>query len=211
MFAHMSGRTRGGGGGNGGEVSSSTGGLNNKTWARDMEERKKGWSRDSSGGWVRENAGGGSTSNLANASITNNLRYRRRSNSSVPSLCSNGNGYSNSGCQRGSSASPRAPHSKGFWVQEPEDYHSRWVTTKTPDSEGSTTPLTWPPTGGGGSHGRDGSYWGACISQPSSPHRAPATPPPLGCSTTLPKVYKSHATWVRNGEDCGTPEHHASS
>nr|XP_053634146.1 NAD(+) hydrolase sarm1-like isoform X1 [Cherax quadricarinatus] len=188
MFAHMSGRTRGGGGGNGGEVSSSTGGLNNKTWARDMEERKKGWSRDSSGGWVRENAGGGSTSNLANASITNNLRYRRRSNSSVPSLCSNGNGYSNSGCQRGSSASPRAPHSKGFWVQEPEDYHSRWVTTKTPDSEGSTTPLTWPPTGGGGSHGRDGSYWGACISQPSSPHRAPATPPPLGCSTTLPKM-----------------------
>lgn len=192
MFPHWSGRTRGGGEGNGGDISSSTGGLNNKNWARDMEERKKGWSRDPSGGWVRENAGGGSTSNLANANITNNLRQRRRSsNSSVPSLVSNG--YSNSGCQRGSSASPRAPHSKGFWVQEPDDYHSRWVTTKTPDSEGSGMPLTWPPTGVGG---RDGSYRGACVSQPSSPHRAPETPPPLGCYTTLPKVYKSHATWV---------------
>ncbi|XP_045615457.1 NAD(+) hydrolase sarm1 isoform X5 [Procambarus clarkii] len=184
MFPHWSGRTRGGGEGNGGDISSSTGGLNNKNWARDMEERKKGWSRDPSGGWVRENAGGGSTSNLANANITNNLRQRRRSsNSSVPSLVSNG--YSNSGCQRGSSASPRAPHSKGFWVQEPDDYHSRWVTTKTPDSEGSGMPLTWPPTGVGG---RDGSYRGACVSQPSSPHRAPETPPPLGCYTTLPKM-----------------------
>ncbi|XP_042237550.1 NAD(+) hydrolase sarm1-like isoform X4 [Homarus americanus] len=194
-------------------MSSSVGGVNNKTWGREMEDKRKGWSRDPNGGWVRENTGGGSTSNLANANISNNLRNRRRSNSSVPSLTSNGNGYTNSvspgGSQRGSSASPRAPHSKGFWVQEPEDYHSRWVTTKTPDSEGSGTPLTWPPTGGGGSYGRDGSHHrGACVSQPSSPHRAPATPPPLGCSTTLPKVYKSHATWVRNTEDPAAPPEH---
>ena len=197
MFSQWNGRARGGGGGNGwAEGNYNSSGINNKMWGRDVEERRKGWSRDpKGGGWVREIPGGGSTSNLSNANLTNNLRNRPRSNSSVPSLVCHDNDHGGSvspiGNQRGSSASPRTPHSKGFWVQEPDEYHSRWVPTKTPDPEGCNTPLTWPP-GGGSSSPR-----AVCLSQPSSPHRAPATPPPLGCSApSQPKVYKSHATWV---------------
>lgn len=214
MFPHWNGRSGGGGGvTSGGEIGSGEAvRSNNKTAAamargREAEEKRPGWSRDPYGGWVKENAGGGSTSNLANANISNNLRNRRRTSvttGSIPNLHSNGNGHiamPPGGSQRGSSASPRAPHSKGFWVQEPDDFHSRWVTTGTPtpdpESASSGTPLTWPPAGGGGAlhQGREGGR-GACVSQPSSPHKTPATPPPMVCSATLPKVYKSHATWV---------------
>ncbi|CAL4085801.1 unnamed protein product [Meganyctiphanes norvegica] len=178
------------------------------------------WIRDKGGGSTSNLPSnlskiGGSSSNLnlsslgGGSSVGNSLRNRRRTNSNssiyIPSLSSNamngdhplgspgggtgsgGNGYH----QRGSSASPRAPHSKGFWVQEPDDFHQRWVDSQTPVSEGNGTPLTWPPTGGGGRGGT------TCSSQPSSPRKAPGTPPPLGTQAqTLPKVYKSQATWV---------------
>lgn len=195
------------GGGGGGAASGTKAAAAAMARGRDAEEKRTGWSRDPYGGWVKENAGGGSTSNLANANISNNLRNRRRTSAttgSIPNLHSNGNGHISmpaGGSQRGSSASPRAPHSKGFWVQEPDDFHSRWVTTATPtpdpDPASCGMPLTWPPAGGSGGHqqGREGGR-AACLSQPSSPHKTPATPPPMGCSATLPKVYKSHATWV---------------
>ncbi|XP_066941139.1 NAD(+) hydrolase sarm1 isoform X3 [Macrobrachium rosenbergii] len=204
--------------GNSSRVSGIGVGSNQKGYGtRDMDvDRRKGWSRDPNGAWVRDgNVGGGSTSNLANANISNNLsnslrnrRLTHNNSSSIPNLNSSSNGFSNlpyvGSSQRGSSASPRAPHSKGFWVQEPDDFHSRWVPTVTPEPDPSGTPLTWPPTGGGSNssggmgagQGREGGFRGTCVSQPSSPHKASITPPPLGSASTLPKVYKSHATWM---------------
>lgn len=146
--------------------------------------------------------------NKANSSLWN----RRRTNSvnSIPTLSSStppGNQPSAreqspspssgspsvvipTGLQRGSSASPRMPHTKGFWVQEPDELQQVWVGTETPDTE-------TPSTSGILSSAR-------YPSQPPSPHRTPQTglpsvpkvPQPGNANTTAPKVYKSHATWV---------------
>lgn len=112
---------------------------------------------------------------------------------------------------RGSSASPRTPHSRGFWLQHPDDLHQQWVKTDTPDlgstSQSSTghsstlrnnsiddmssSPLTWPRRSsltGFGSRGvllptKDGEEEEA----PENSRDPPAT---------LPRLYKSQATWV---------------
>ena len=128
--------------------------------------------------------------NIHSSVSTTNLN----DNSMNPMSNKGSTGYTKT--HRGSSASPRMPHSKGFWVQEPEDIHQRWVGTNTPDGDTSavsiTSPLTWPPTSSGG-RSAEGSI-SACSSQPSSPHKISTSPPAL--SSTLPKVFKSHATWV---------------
>ncbi|XP_076051281.1 NAD(+) hydrolase sarm1-like isoform X3 [Oratosquilla oratoria] len=245
---------------------------------KEVEEKKRGWSRDPNGGWIRESTpqyqpatsptsshnGSGALDNhhyadSHNGSSSNSLRNRRRtcSSTSIPNLCTSmsagafhstpspaalnsrgsmdnlrtkGDSCSSSPMFRespgfpsgsprvkeapyGPAGSPRPQHSRGFWVQEPDDVHTRWVPTETPDLDSSSTnctPLVWPPTEG--SQGGGGGGWvgsrRASSSQPPSPHKE--TPPlpsaQTTTSSTLPKMAGEAGDGGGGGGGTGTGE-----
>ena len=84
---------------------------------------------------------------------------------------------------RGSSSSPIAPHSQGFWLQHPDDIHQTWVRTKTPPSEGpsggDSSTFTWPRR-----------------MKTAVPGEDQGTSREGETGATLPRIYKSQALWV---------------
>lgn len=103
--------------------------------------------------------------------------------------------------QRGSSASPRVPHTSGFWVQDPDDVHQMWIGTDYAEEDTSknidtSSPRIWASANSSGNR---------FPLQPTSPQRAPQLvnkvphlPPSAGCSSngTPNKNFQYHLSSV---------------
>ncbi|KAF2353911.1 hypothetical protein FHG87_015333 [Trinorchestia longiramus] len=105
---------------------------------------------------------------------------------------------------RGSSTSPRTPHSRGFWLQHPDDLHQQWVKTDTPDvqtppstADSSASTLTWPRGASLAGLAKDTTAGDARLAITEGDDEETSVSKSSGdAPATLPRVYKSQATWV---------------